>query len=170
MANDYPNVQDIPEVQGMQAPVGPQSAQQAPVSGAQQLMNPIIGAMKVIGASIKAQQAKGNPNAAGMSQAFSGLLQNMSGQVAGANTPEVATPQAVPPAPVQQQAPQAPVGQAPQSVAPQAAPQVQGQLPQAAAQNRPAPGTQPTTRPLNNARPFGQSPGQRPISKQPVLI
>jgi len=155
--SSYPPVSSIP---GMG---GGGSTQQAPAAnGAQMLASPIINALKVLGISIQGAQQAGNPNAPAMGQAFSGLLQSMAAPSLqrGAQMQGPAPQQ--PPAPAPQAAPAAPAPQAapPVTPAPQPAPAPMGQPPMGQrGMNQQA-----------NLRPFGQTPGQRPVSKQPVIL
>jgi len=170
----YPPTQDVmPQAAGPQAPAmpqapmaGPQGAPQEAPQGdpaALRMMNPIMQAMQLIGITIQSAKQSGVPNAQRMSTAFSGLLKEMatpSLQRGSFNAQAPAAPGAPQPAPAAPQAP-APVAQAP-APQPQAAP-----VPAPAA---PKPMTQTPMGAGKNIKPFGQSQGQRPVSKQPVIL
>ena len=164
----YPPTQDVmPQAAGPQAPAP--AMPQAPMAGPQgdpaalRMMNPIMQAMQLIGITIQSAKQSGVPNAQKMSTAFSGLLKEMatpSLQRGSFNAQAPAAPGAPQPAPAPAQAP-APVAQAP-APAPQAAP-----MPAPAA---PKPIAQTPMGASKNIKPFGQSSGQRPVSKQPVIL
>ena len=151
----YPPIQDVMPGAGAQpqAPQGQNKEQQAALL----MQSPIVNALKVLGISIQGAVRNGNPNAQAMSSNFSGLLQSFAqpsldkGAAMGQQAP--AAPQAAPAQP--QAAP--PIPQAAPAPAPQAA-------------SAPAPVAQPQGM-QKGLRPFGApTAGQRPVSKQPVII
>lgn len=168
--SSYPPVNQIPGVGGAQpaagpGPAGPGAPAQGQNKGAMTLMSPIVNALKVLGISIAGAQRSGNPNAAAMSQNFSGLLQSMAQPsldrgAAMPNQPAPGAPQpgAVQPQPAPAQAPapvQAPAPAPTPAPAPQQVPAMQGQRPMGQGQG---------------VKPFGQSQTQRPVNKQPVIL
>jgi hypothetical protein len=153
----YPPTQDVMPGAAGAAPAPMQGGVPKATTAAEIGTNPLIQSLRIIGAGIQSAQVQKNPQAAAMATAFSGLLQAMSGQ--GAQAP--AAPQAAPVQP-----PAAPMPQATPTPAPAPAPAP-------AAQPAPAMGQMPQ-RPMGQApgaRPFGApQAGQRPVSKQPVII
>jgi|WetSurMetagenome_2_1015567.scaffolds.fasta_scaffold52655_3 hypothetical protein len=162
-ASPYPATQNIPEVAGQNAQAA-QSVQLSGNQGTNQAMNPVLQALKIIGSSINAGQQKGNPRAGAQAQAFSGLLQSMA-------SPELSQGQEQAPAQPQQAQAQpqaAPVAPAQPAAGPAPAPAQPGQ--KEAGQ---APAARPSIprRPLGQqGAPFGQRPGARAVSQQPINI
>jgi len=162
----YPPTSSIP---GMGGPAD-QAAPQAQ-SGAEKMTNPFFQALKIIGIGIKTAQSAGNPNAPQMGTAFSSLLQSMSHpSVAQAGQPGQGQP-----APMPGPAPQAGPPPAPAApVVPPAPGPSAGPPAPAAAPPMPQPGA------FTGQTPLGQRPGQRmfgapgagqrPVSKQPVIL
>ena len=147
----------------MNAP-GAQPQVAGPNSGAQMLVNPIVQSLKMIGSAIHAQAKKGAPQAQQQSAAFSNLLKSMVMKQPGQEQPQQqAAPGMQQPAPIQP--PAAAIPTTPQGPTPSAEAQQQGQQPQQGPSSMPQ---QQQQRP--GVIPFGQRPGQRPVSKQPVII
>jgi hypothetical protein len=151
----YPPVDSIPGLGAQQMPTaGGAGGGVGQASPDMQKMNPIIQGLQAIGLSIQHASAQKKPNAGAMAQAFTQLLQAM---VGGGNGAQTGVPQMSAAAP-QQTAPTAP----PAPAQPPAPPPVADV--QQAAQ---FPGQQMVNK---NQRMFGQQAGQRPVSKQPVII
>lgn len=171
--NAYPSVSSIPEANG-----NPQQAeqllQQQGITPTQ--ANPVITSLKTLAAATQSVIQSGDPRGTGMRDGLVMMINSMQG--AAAQTPLMgkAPGAPAPAAPMPAPAP-APMAAAPAPApapAPMAAP-APAPKPMAPAVGAPKPVAAPTAtqRPVGQGQgqvPYGQAKGQRPVSKQPVLI